>query len=52
MPLRLDSLFASMALGYLMLGFLNSQRPVLLTYLSAPLGLSNTTLAVVSTVYI
>jgi hypothetical protein len=42
MPLLFDSLFSSIALGHLMVDLLNGSRPVLLAYLSEPLGLTNT----------
>lgn len=48
MPLFLNSLFASVALGHLMVDTFNSSRPVLLTYL----GLSETEIALISTIYI
>lgn len=48
MSLFLNSLFASVALGHLMVDVFNSSRPVLLTYL----GLSETEIALVSTIYI
>jgi MFS transporter, FSR family, fosmidomycin resistance protein len=52
MALLLDSLFSSIALGHLIVDILNGQRAVLLAYLSGPLGLSNATLGLVSTVYV
>jgi FSR family fosmidomycin resistance protein-like MFS transporter len=48
MPLLLDSLFSSVALGHLMVDVFNSSRPVLLTYL----GLTETQIALISTIYI
>ncbi len=48
MPLFLNSLFASVALGHFMVDTFNSSRPVLLTYL----GLSETEIALISTIYI
>lgn len=48
MPLFLDSLFASIALGHFMVDVFNSSRPVLLTFL----GLSETQIALISTIYI
>ncbi|MBI5936004.1 MAG: MFS transporter [Chloroflexi bacterium] len=48
MSLLLNSLFASVALGHLMVDTFNSSRPVLLTYL----GLSETEIALISTIYI
>jgi MFS family permease len=52
MSLLLDRLFAIVAFGHLAVDIINGQRAVLLTYLSSPLGLSNTALSLVSTVYI
>ena len=52
MSLLLDTLFATIALGHLAVDILNGQRAVLLTYLSVPLGLSNTALSLVSTMYV
>lgn len=52
MPLLLDSLFSSIALGHLMVDLLNGSRPVLLAYLSEPLGLTNANIAVISTLYV
>lgn len=52
MSLILDSIFSSIALGHLIVDVLNGQRSVLLTYWSAELGLSNTTLALVTMIYI
>lgn len=48
MSIFLNSLFASVALGHLMVDTFNSSRPVLLTYL----GLSETEIALISTIYI
>ena len=48
MPLFLDSLFASIALGHFMVDVFNSSRPVLLTFL----GLGETQIALISTIYI
>jgi MFS family permease len=48
MTLLFDSLFSSIALSHLMVDVFNSSRPVLLTYL----GLSETQIALISTVYI
>jgi FSR family fosmidomycin resistance protein-like MFS transporter len=48
MSLFLDSLFTSVALGHLMVDTFNSSRPVLLTFL----GLSETEIALISTIYI
>ena len=52
MSLLLDALFNSIALGHLIVDILNSQRTVLLTYWSNELGLSNTMLAFVTTIYV
>ena len=52
MPLLLDSLFSSIALGHLMVDLLNGIRPVLLAYLSGPLSLTNTNIALISTLYV
>ena len=48
MTLLLDSLFSSIALSHLVVDVFNSARPVLLTYL----GLTETQIAVISTIYI
>jgi MFS transporter, FSR family, fosmidomycin resistance protein len=48
MPLLFDSLFSSVAFSHLIVDVLNSSRPVLLTYL----GLSETRIALISTIYI
>lgn len=47
-----SGVFSSVAIGHLAVDLLNGTRPVLLTYLSASLGLTNTTLAAVSTGYV
>jgi MFS transporter, FSR family, fosmidomycin resistance protein len=52
MPLLLDSLFSSIAFGHFMVDLLNGSRPVLLAYLSGPLGLTNANIGVISTLYI
>jgi FSR family fosmidomycin resistance protein-like MFS transporter len=52
MSLLLDTLFTTIALSHLAVDILNGQRAVLLTYLSVPLGLSNTALSLVSTMYV
>ena len=52
MPLLFDTLFSSVALGHLMVDLLNGSRPVLLAYLSGPLGLTNANIALISTLYI
>ncbi len=48
MSLLLNSLFSTVALSHLMVDVFNSARPILLTYL----GLSETNIAVISTIYI
>ncbi|MCJ7584983.1 MAG: MFS transporter [Anaerolineales bacterium] len=52
MSLLLDALFNSVAYGHLIVDVLNGQRSVLLTYWSSELGLSNTALALISTIYV
>jgi MFS transporter, FSR family, fosmidomycin resistance protein len=52
MSLLLDALFNSVAYGHLIVDVLNGQRSVLLTYWSHELGMSNTTLALVTTIYV
>jgi FSR family fosmidomycin resistance protein-like MFS transporter len=52
MSLLLDALFSSVAFGHLIVDGLNSQRAVLLTYLSVPLGLTNAALGLFSTLYV
>jgi FSR family fosmidomycin resistance protein-like MFS transporter len=52
MSLLLDSLFNSVAYGHLIVDMLNSQRSVLLTYWSTKLGMSNTTLALITMIYL
>lgn len=47
-----SGIFSSVALGHLAVDLLNGTRPVLLTYLSVSLGLTNTALAAVSTGYV
>jgi len=47
-----DGIFSAVGLGHFTVDFLNSQRPILLTFLSASLGLTNTSLAAVSTGYV
>jgi hypothetical protein len=46
-----DRLFATVSGGHLAVDVLNGTRSVLLTYLSGTLGLTNTALSLVSTVY-
>ncbi|MCC6499734.1 MAG: MFS transporter [Anaerolineales bacterium] len=48
MSLLLNSLFSTVALSHLMVDVFNSARPILLTYL----GLSETNIAIISTIYI
>ncbi len=48
MPLLFNPLFASIAIGHLMVDIFNASRPVLLTYL----GLRETEIALISTIYI
>ncbi len=52
MPLLSNSIFSSVAFGHLIVDLLNGSRPVLLAYLSGPLGLTNTTIGIVSTLYV
>ncbi len=52
MSLLLDSLFNAVAYGHFIVDVLNGQRSVLLTYWSQELGLSNSWLAMVSTIYV
>jgi FSR family fosmidomycin resistance protein-like MFS transporter len=52
MTLLIDSIFSSVALGHMMVDLLNGSRPVLLAYLSKSLGLTNTSLAFISTIYV
>jgi FSR family fosmidomycin resistance protein-like MFS transporter len=52
MSLLLDAIFNSVAYGHLIVDVLNGQRSVLLTYWSSELGLSNTALALISTIYV
>lgn len=52
MGLLLDALFSSVALGHMIVDVMGSQRAVLLTYWSAELGLTNTTYAAITTIYI
>ena len=47
-----DRVFSSVALGHFSVDLLNGTRPISLTYLSASLGLTNTTLAAISTGYV
>jgi FSR family fosmidomycin resistance protein-like MFS transporter len=52
MTLLLDAIFSSIALGHLIVDMLNSQRLVLFTYLAVQMGMNNTTLGLVSTIYV
>ncbi len=52
MSLLIDSIFSSVAFGHLMVDLLNGSRPVLLAFLSKSLGLTNASLALISTIYI
>jgi MFS transporter, FSR family, fosmidomycin resistance protein len=52
MKLLLDALFSSVALGHMIVDMMNGQRSVLLTYWSAQLGLTNTTYAAITTLYV
>ena len=52
MSLLLDSIFSSVAYGHFIVDALNGLRSILLTYWSQQTGMSNTTLAVVTTIYI
>jgi FSR family fosmidomycin resistance protein-like MFS transporter len=50
--LILDALFSSIALGHFAVDLLNGQRSVLLVYWTDTLGLSNSALALASTLYV
>jgi FSR family fosmidomycin resistance protein-like MFS transporter len=52
MTLLLDALFSSVALGHMIVDMMNGQRAVLLTYWSVGLGLTNTTYAAITTLYV
>jgi MFS transporter, FSR family, fosmidomycin resistance protein len=52
MSLLLDSLFNSMAFGHFIVDTLNGQRAVLLTFWSKQTGMSNSTLGLVSMIYV
>src|SRR5512137_2008950 len=52
MRLLLDALFSSVAFGHMIVDVMNGQRAVLLTYWSAELGLTNTTYAAITTLYV
>jgi FSR family fosmidomycin resistance protein-like MFS transporter len=51
MGLLLDAIFSSVAFGHFTVDLLNGQRAVLLTFMAAQLGMSNTTLGLATTVY-
>jgi len=52
MSLLLDALFSSVSLGHLIVDMMNGQRSILLTYWSVELGLTNTTYAAITTIYV
>jgi len=52
MSLLLNPLFSSVAFGHFLIDVLNGQRPVLLTWWATQMGLNNTTLALISTLYV
>ncbi len=52
MSLLLDALFNSVAYGHLVVDLVNGQRALLLTYWSNQVGMSNATLALVTTIYV
>jgi FSR family fosmidomycin resistance protein-like MFS transporter len=52
MSLLLDALFNSVAYGHFIVDAINGQRSVLLTYWSHQTGMSNATLALVTTIYV
>jgi FSR family fosmidomycin resistance protein-like MFS transporter len=52
LALLLDGLFSSVVLTHFIVDLINSQRAVLLTYLSVPLGLSNAALGFFNTMYV
>jgi MFS transporter, FSR family, fosmidomycin resistance protein len=52
MSLLLDAIFNSVAYGHFIVDVLNGQRAILLTYWSQQTRMSNTTLALVTTIYI
>ncbi len=47
-----NGVFSAMGMGHFTVDFLNAQRPIILTFLSASLGLTNTSLAAISTGYV
>jgi FSR family fosmidomycin resistance protein-like MFS transporter len=52
MALLLDALFNSVAYGHMIVDVLNGQRTVLFTYWSQVYGMTNTSLAIISSVYV
>jgi FSR family fosmidomycin resistance protein-like MFS transporter len=52
LSLLLDSLFSSVVLTHLIVDLLNSQRAILITFLSVPLGLTNAALGFFNTLYV
>ena len=52
MSLLLDAVFNSVASGHFIVDVLNGQRAILLTYWSQQTGMNNTSLAMVTTIYI
>lgn len=52
MNLLKDKRFASIALGHLMIDIMNSQRLVILPFISVLMGLSNSTLGIIGSVYV
>ncbi len=51
MSLLLNKIFNSVALGHMVVDLLNGTRNVLLAFLSKPLGINNTALGLISTIY-
>ncbi|MEN6408930.1 MAG: MFS transporter [Anaerolineaceae bacterium] len=51
MTLLLNKIFSSVAFSHFFVDMINSQRAILLAYLSVPLGLTNAMLGVISTLY-
>lgn len=51
MSLLKDKIFSSLAWSHFIVDVMNSQRAILLAYLSGPFGLSNTTLGGINTLY-
>ena len=52
MSLLFDPLFSSIALGHFMVDLLSGSRPVLLAFLSGPLGLTNANIGLISALYV